>query len=73
MNDHDEELFDTIYAEMMDFSALDTNFINMVLDLGEEDDEMYEILIRWFSSTNTGERKYFEEQMTNVLIKNNKL
>lgn len=73
MNELDEEFFDLVYNEMMDFSALDTNFINEVLDISEENDEMYELVVRWFRSTNTGERKYFEEQMTNVLVKNNRL
>ncbi len=73
LSQYDEELFDDVYNEMMNFSGLDTQFINNVLDLGEEDDEMYEILIRWFRSTSTAERKYFEEQMTSVLVKNNLL
>lgn len=73
LSQYDEELFEAIYTEMMDFSALDTTFINDVLDLAEDNDEVYEVIIRWFRSTNTGERKYYEEQMAMVLLKNNRL
>ncbi len=67
LSEHDQEFLDAVYNEMMNFSAMDTGVINNILDVSEDNDEMYEHVVRWFRSSNTGERKYFEEQMANLL------
>lgn len=66
-----QEFLDAVYDEMMDFSALSTEFIINVLTLSENNDEMYELVARWFRSTNTMERKHFESLMEDELRKNN--
>jgi len=73
VDQYDLEFLDMAYDDMMDFSGLDTQFINNILELAETNDEAYELTVRWVRSTNTGEKKYFEEQMAIVLVKNNLL
>ena len=72
-----EEFFDAVYEEMMDWSNLDTIFIDNVIEFAKEDDEMYEYLYRWFSSNGpsfegmNSERSFWEDQMYKILMKNN--
>mgnify|MGYP001287832005 CR=1 FL=1 len=71
--EHEENLLDLAYNEMMDFSGLDLGFIENVLELAESDDECYESVCRWIQCNNTVQRKYYEEEMTKILAKNNRL
>lgn len=71
--DYEIEVLDQIYDEMMNFSGLDTGFIENVLELAEVNDEMYEEACRYFRCENPVQRKYHEEEMTKILAKNNRL
>lgn len=66
--EYEENFLDEVYAEMMEFSVLDTNFINSILEIAERDDDAYELLGKWFQSQNTNQRKYYEGLMTSILL-----
>lgn len=71
--DYEVELLDACWEEMTLFSGLDTGFIENLLQLAETDDDIYEEVCKWFKSENTAQRRYHEEQMTNILQRNNRL
>lgn len=66
--EHEEEFLNAVYCEMRDFSGQDINFVSNICDIAESDDDVYELLSKWFQSQNTQQRMYYEAQMASTLL-----
>ncbi len=71
--DYEVEFLDAAWEEMTLFTGLDTGFIENLLQFAETNDEAYELVSKWFQSSNTQQRKYYEEQMATILVENYRL
>jgi hypothetical protein len=68
VDNFENNIIDSAYEEMLDWSGLDTGFIHDILNAAEEDDVALQLVLQWLNTESPVQKKLQERYMSEFLM-----